>query len=81
MFGWYLCRTKLLEDPNLLKLRSPDFSCPFSSEGREWGVGSVVIEFGVFGAPRFKAAPKKIKRKVRQKVRKTIYFLSPVGKF
>ena len=23
------------------------------SEGREWGVGSVVVEFGVFGAPRF----------------------------
>ena len=23
------------------------------SEGREWGVGSVVVEFGVFGAPLF----------------------------
>ena len=23
------------------------------SEGREWGVGSVVVDFGVFGAPRF----------------------------
>ena len=25
------------------------------SEGREWGVGSVVVGFGVFGAPRFSA--------------------------
>ena len=25
----------------------------FYSEGREWGVGSVVVEFGVLGAPRF----------------------------
>ena len=25
----------------------------FSSEGREWEVGSVVVEFGVFGAPQF----------------------------
>ena len=24
-----------------------------SSEGREWGVGSVVVGFRVFGAPRF----------------------------
>ena len=24
-----------------------------SSEGQKWGVGSVVVEFGVFGAPRF----------------------------
>ena len=23
------------------------------SEGRKWGVRSVVVEFGVFGAPRF----------------------------
>ena len=23
------------------------------AEGREWGVGSAVVEFGVFGAPRF----------------------------
>ena len=23
------------------------------SEGREWGFGSVVVEFGVFGAPDF----------------------------
>ena len=28
-------------------------SLPSKSEGREWGVGSVVVEFGVFGAPRF----------------------------
>ena len=26
---------------------------PFWSEGRKWGVRSVVVEFGVFGAPRF----------------------------
>ena len=24
-----------------------------TSEGRKWGVRSVVVEFGVFGAPRF----------------------------
>ena len=23
------------------------------SEGREWGVGSVMVDFRVFGAPRF----------------------------
>ena len=38
-----LCKISLGETP------------PFgvSSEGREWGVGSVVVEFGVFGARRF----------------------------
>ena len=32
------------------------------SEGREWGVGSVVVDFRVFGAPRFSVrAPKPFK--------------------
>ena len=36
------------------------------SEGREWGVGSVVVEFGVFGAPRFsvQSSPKPFKTSI-----------------
>ena len=35
------------------ELLGEDFRPVWTSEGREWGVGSVVVEFGVFGAPRF----------------------------
>ena len=39
---------------NKRKLRPwSEFPPQRNSEGREWGVGSVVVEFGVFGAPRF----------------------------
>ena len=38
----------------LVHLGPPTVLWPFSfSEDREWGVGSVVVESGVFGAPRF----------------------------
>ena len=44
-------------NPEKLKSRKSDSKVTFrvgpKSEGRKWGVRSVVVEFGVFGAPRF----------------------------
>ena len=36
-----------------LAIKFPEFSKFYFSEGRKWGVRSVVVEFAVFGAPRF----------------------------
>ena len=51
---WYQARRHVCDKQGTFeKPRRRGLSCSKKSEGREWGVRSVVVDFGVFGVPRF----------------------------